>query len=220
MGKIYTNLLKRNIKCLEIVVITHHHQDHMGDFLNLIQNMQIKRLVINTSSAEDGENNLYNKVIEAAIKSGTEIISPKIGSVYKFGNAEIKVLMADNLAQEENNRSIVMMVNMYGKNILFTGDCDSDTEQSIYQNNNVKCDILKLGHHGSASSSYTEFLNAASPKFAIASCGYDNLYNHPSDDAVSRVNEQGITLLRTDLDRNIRVEFNSKNNTFNITTNT
>jgi beta-lactamase superfamily II metal-dependent hydrolase len=217
-NKIYNNLLKRDVKSLELAVITHHHKDHMGDFLNLAENMKIKRLVISDSSAEDSDNELYKRIIEVANKNGTEIITPKAGSVFKFGSATLKILSVNNSASEENDRSVVMMANIGDKNILFTGDLGAEAEQALLQKINLKCDILKLGHHGSANSSYTEFLRAASPKFAIVSCGYDNLYNHPADDALQRTNQQGIKVLRTDLDRNIRVDFNLQNKTFNVTT--
>lgn len=217
-NKIYNSLLKRGIKRLELAVITHHHSDHMGDFLSLAENIKINRLIINNTTAEDGENELYQKVITTAIKNGTEIILPKTGSVFKFGNATLEILSVDRLAAEENKRSVNMMVNICGKNILFTGDSDAETEQSLIKSSNIKCDILKLGHHGSAGSSYTEFLKAAAPKFAVASCGYDNLYNHPSADAVRRAEELGIKVLRTDLDRNIKVEFNIEENNYSVTT--
>lgn len=208
-NKIYTSLLKRDIKKLDLAVITHHHDDHMGDFLNLAENIKIERLLINSSSAEDGNKELYNKIIETASKNGTEIIIPKVGMVFEFGNAKLKVLSTNTSDLEENNRSIVMMLNICGKNILFTGDNDYVAESVLSKNLNIDCDILKLGHHGSKSSSSVEFLKAASPKFVIASCGYDNLYYHPSNDVVQRAKDEGITLLRTDLDRNIKVLFSS-----------
>ena len=217
-NKIYTNLLKRGVKSLDLAVITHHHSDHMGGFLKLAENIKIKRLIINNSTAKDGENELYQKVIEMAKENGTQIILPKAGKTFKFGNAKLEILNTNPSATEENNRSIATMLSICNIKILFTGDSDFETEQKIFTNNNIKCDILKMGHHGSANSSYAEFLKMASPEFAVASCGYDNLYNHPSYKAVQRAEELGITVLRTDLDRNIRVDFSNKNNNYNITT--
>lgn len=217
INKIYNNLLRRGIKSLELAVITHHHKDHMGDFLNFAENMKINRLIISDTSAEDSDNELYEKIIETVGKNGTEIIIPKAGKVFELGNAKLKVLRVNSNELEENNRSIVMMVNICGKNILFTGDSDVGVEQKLSENFNLDCDILKLGHHGSKNSSSAQFLKAASPKFAIASCGYDNLYNHPSDETIQRAKELGIEVLRTDLDRNIRIVFND-DNTYTVET--
>ena len=217
-NKIYTNLLKYGIKSLDLAVITHHHMDHMGDFLNLAEKIKIERLVINNNTAEDGEGEFYQKVIQAAKKNGTEIISPKAGKVFEFGNAKLKILNSCDFSEEENNRSIALMLTICGSKILFTGDGELEFEKLLSQRVNIDCDILKMGHHGSASSSSTQFLKAASPKYAVASCGYDNLYGHPSDWAIERAKEQGAVVLRTDLDRNIRFVFNNKNNTYTVKT--
>ena len=215
--KLYTNLLKRGIKKIDLAIITHHHNDHMGGFLNLSEKMKIEHLVISSSSAEDGEAQLYEQVIKSADKNGTKLILPVTNSSFSFGNAKLNILSCNDSAVEENNRSIIIKVNIFGKSILFTGDADSSIEQEIVQKLNLKCDILKMGHHGSAGSSDSSFLKAANPRFAVASCGYDNLYSHPSDLAVERAKKLGITVLRTDLDYNIRFSF-SPNGNYTVTT--
>ena len=160
---------------------------------------------------------LYEQVIKSADQNGTKLILPVTNSSFSFGNAKLNILSCNDSAVEENNRSIIVKVNIFGKSILFTGDADSNTEKEIIQKLNLKCDILKMGHHGSAGSSDSSFLKATNPRFAVASCGYDNLYSHPSDLAVERAKKLGITVLRTDLDYNIRFSF-SPNGNYTVTT--
>lgn len=216
-NRLYDNLLKRGIKTIDLAIVTHHHNDHLGGFYDLAEKMKIESLVINSDSAEDGEVELFQKTIQLANKKGIELFLPISGSCFSFGNATLKFLDCNHTATDENNRSVIMMVEICGTKLLFTGDSDTVTEQDLLQKYNVKCDILKMGHHGSAGSSCTEFLKSVSPEFAVASCGYDNLYNHPADSAVQRAKDQGIKVLRTDLDRNIKVTFN-QNKDYTITT--
>ena len=216
--KVYKRLLTLGIKKVDLVVITHHHKDHMGGFEGIIKNVPVDNLLINGSSAEDADQEIYSKVISLAKENKVKIYSPKIGSSFKFGDAVLKVLYTNGESSEENNRSIVTMLSFCGKKILFTGDSEEEIEEYMVENIDFDCDILKMGHHGSATSSSSQFLQKASPRIAIASCGYDNLYNHPSKDAVIRVEQSNIKIYRTDLDKNIRCSFNTENGSFSVLT--
>lgn len=215
---IYKRLLKLGIKKIDLVVITHHHKDHMGGFEGLVKNISVDNLLINGSLARDADYEIYSKVISLAKSNKVKIHSPKIGSSFKFGKVNLKILYLNHSADKENNRSIVTMLGIGGKKILFTGDSEEQTEEYLVENIDIDCDILKMGHHGSAASSSSTFLQKASPMVAIASCGYDNLYNHPSKAAVLRVKKSEIKIYRTDLDRNIRFSFNTGNDSFTVLT--
>ena len=215
---VYNRLLKLGIKKIDLVVITHHHKDHMGGFEGIVKNISVDNLLINGSSAEDGDQEIFSKVISLAEENGVNIYSPKIGRDFKIGNVDLKVLYLNHSADKENNRSIVTMLNIGGKKLLFTGDSEEEAEEYLVGNIDIDCDILKMGHHGSATSSSSQFLLKASPRIAIASCGYDNLYNHPSKDAVVRAEKSKIKIYRTDLDRNIRCSFNMNKGSFTVLT--
>lgn len=216
--KIERQLLRMDVKRIDLAVITHHHRDHMGGFLRVAEKIKIEKLVINNTTAEDGENKLYNEVISVANSKNIELILPSFGQVFKIGSAVLRILSCDSSANAENNRSVVSMLSICGKNFLFTGDCDGDAEYSLSQGCDVECDVLKIGHHGSASSSDSSFLAIAKPEFAIVSCGYDNIYNHPSDDAISRLNKSGAKIYRTDLEGTIRFVFNSGQKNYSVST--
>lgn len=216
--KVYKKLLKYGIRSIEFVVITHHHDDHMGGFLRLAEKMEIKNLLINNSTAEDGEPELYEKVISLAAERNIAVHLPKINFDYKIGNATLRVLDHNPSAAKENNRSVVTMLSISNKKLLFTGDGDDTLERNLTDNCNLKCNVLKMGHHGSNNASYTYFLRAASPEIAVASCGYDNTYNHPSDFAVARANDLNIRVYRTDLDGDLRLNFDDLNASYEVIT--
>lgn len=217
-AKIQKHLMRMGIKRIDLAIITHHHSDHIGGFSKVAEKIKIEKLVINNTTAEDGEPELFSEVIELAEKKNIELILPKKDLKFKIGNANLNILGCDNLAEKENNRSIISMLNISGKSFLFTGDCDGDTEYRLAKSCNVKCDVLKMGHHGSGSSSDFQFLSLAQPEIAIASCGYDNLYNHPSEKSVERFKELGIQIYRTDLDKSIRFTFENGQNEYVIST--
>lgn len=208
---IYYRLLEIGVTRLDLAVITHHHNDHMGGFLNLLENMTVDRLLISSGGAEDSDNDLYKEIITAANKAGTTVYEPKVGGKFQIGNARLEILYVDTNADEENNRSIITKVHIGGKKLLFTGDAESETEKYISENCDVDCDILKMGHHGSYTSTGYKLLKAATPKIAVASCGYDNIYGHPSQWSELRLKEMNVTMYRTDLDRNIRCTFDNGN---------
>ena len=216
--KIQRHLRRMGIKKLDFAVITHHHSDHMGGFLRVVEKIKIEKLIINNSTAEDGEKELYNEIIKMAKAQKIKLILPKTGQSFKIGNASLKILRCDSSADKENNRSIISKLDINGKRFLFTGDCDGDTENRLMQGTDVKCDVLKMGHHGSSTSSDSEFLSFVQPEIAIASCGYDNIYNHPSENALLRFNELRIRIYRTDLDGDIRFVFENAQNNFKVLT--
>lgn len=214
--KIYKSLLRKGIKEIDLAVITHHHRDHMGGFIRLAKKIKIKSLIINNNSADDGEKELYKEIISLAKSRKINLILPTEGECFEIGGATLKILSFNSLAEDENNRSVISMVDICGKSILFTGDCDDESEFNLAQKCSVKCDVLKMGHHGSKNSSSSEFLKAANPEIAVASCGYDNGYNHPAATTLARFDEQGITVYRTDLDQSIRIAFKKAQNSIEV----
>ena len=105
---------------------------------------------------------------------------------------------------EENSRSLVLWFSLGGKKFLLMGDAPVEIEENIMSEyKDLDCDYLKVGHHGSDTSSSLEFLKYVSPKEAIISCGVDNMYGHPSDKVLQNLNTLKIKVRRTDLEGTI-----------------
>ncbi len=205
---VYRRLQQLGIDRLDLAVVTHHQSDHMGGLIHFYEHMQVDRLLIGEQSATDGDDVLFKQLIKTATNAGTVLYPPVVGGKYQIGDAVLEILYADKTANEENNRSIVLCLTIAEKRILFTGDLEQSGEMKLLsQNPNISCDVLKLGHHGSNTSSHEAFLKAAAPSFAISSSGYDNQYGHPSDKVLARLESLKIPIYRTDLDKTIRLNF-------------
>lgn len=213
---LYNRLKQLGIDRVELAVVTHNDSDHLGGFISLIENTQIDCLLINDLAVYTNDSMMYNEAIRLANNYGTAIYHPKVGGKYQIGEAQLEIVYSNPAAEKENNRSIVTMLTMGGKRILLTGDIEGAEENKLLTSSaDLNCDILKLAHHGSNTSTGYELLRRTTPKVAVASSGYDNLYNHPADGVVSRLNEFEIPLYRTDLDKTVRITF--ENNSFRVT---
>ncbi|WP_268236402.1 DNA internalization-related competence protein ComEC/Rec2 [Pullulanibacillus pueri] len=193
---------------LTAVMITHRDFDHMEGIRGLIGNIPIKSLMVSnfftpTKTERDWLKSLRN--------SGTHLIRVKAGEQWSVGQSHFQVLWPETKGKDTNDQSLVLRVNMGSLNWLFTGDLDQEGERGLLsQWQDIDADILKVGHHGSKTSSSEAFLKAVSPKLAIISVGKNNHYGHPSNEVIKRLEEQNIKTLRTDQKGAIRIEFTSQ----------
>lgn len=191
-SKVVQYLKDLGITKIDYLIGTHPHEDHIGGLDDVIKNFEIGKIYMpkkqsNTKTFED---------VLAAVKSKKlKISSPTIGEKFKVGNAECEVMSVKNNAENLNDCSIVIQMNYYGVNYLFTGDMESNIEESRNWN---QVDILKVGHHGSKTGSSKKFLDQIKPKVALISCGKGNDYGHPHDAAIKRLENIGAKIYRTD----------------------
>lgn len=176
---------ERGIKKLDTVILTHHHQDHMGNIFQVAKKYNVKSIYDNGLVNEN-----YPKSIEltgAFNKGEYNNKKLKAGDIVKLGeNYWLEVLSPGDFLkpkqrQHLNNNSIVMMLH-YGKfKMLLTGDIEKQTEGALVKHyrDKLKADVLKVAHHGSQTSSTFLFVKAVNPKHAVISCGNREKYNHP-----------------------------------------
>ena len=129
-------------------------------------------------------------------------VKPVPGTTFTLGDEVQCLILAPNSASYDdlNNYSIVLKVRYNGKSFLFTGDAEIDSEEEILAKGfDLKADVLKVGHHGSTSSTSDEFLEAVSPEYAVICVGVDNTYGHPHQETLDKLNAAGIKIYRTDL---------------------
>ena len=169
-------LKKKRINKLDAVFITHYDMDHYYALESLKTNFRVKDIYDYTNFS-----NYDNDILQ----------------IYNFNNINYEKV-------EENSRSLVLGFSLGGKNFLLMGDAPSEIEKEIIKKyKKLDCDILKVGHHGSDTSSSLEFLKAVTPEEAIISCGVNNSYGHPSEEVVNRLNDLDIKIRRTDLEGTI-----------------
>lgn len=201
-GNDVVNFIKnKGITKLDYVIGTHPHEDHIGGMDDVINNFDIDKIYLpkiqtNTKTYED--------VMKAISNKKMKINSFKKGDKFNIGEAEVEV-MTDSILDNSNLNlsSNILKMTFNGTSFLFTGDAEKENEESI--DNWQKVDFLKVGHHGSNTSTSQSFLDKIQPKYAIISVGKDNDYGHPHQKILKRLQKIGATILRTDESGTIQV---------------
>lgn len=172
-----------NITTIDYVVGTHPHEDHIGGLDDIINNFNIKEVYLPEAMTTT---KTFEDVLDAIANKELSITVPTIGETFKLGEADFEVIYTGTGEKDLNEASIILRMIFGNKTYLFTGDTTEEVEETIL-NNNIDIDVLKVAHHGSKYSSSEEFLNIATPEYAIISAGEGNSYGHPEPEALTRL---------------------------------
>ena len=193
------------IESLEYLVLTHPHDDHVGGADMIIKEFEVENIILTDS---DEEIEMYLEILSIVDEKDVNIIDAISGYEFSLGKLKTTILAPNKdfeAYDETNSTSVVLKCEFGERSLILTGDAETDSELEMIERYGefLDCDILKLGHHGSKTSSSYEFLEITSPEYAIACCGRDNTYGHPAAEVIYRLNLFKIELLRTDKDGSI-----------------
>ena len=180
------------IKKIDYLVGTHPHEDHIGGLDNVIKNFDIGTIYMPNVVATT---KTFEEVIDAISAKKLKVTSPKTGDKFTVGNAECEVMSIRNDKDDYNNCSIVIKMDFNNVSYLFTGDAEESVESSRKW---PHIDVLKVGHHGSNTSSSKKFLEQIKPEVALISVGQGNTYGHPTQATLKRLSNIGAKIYRTD----------------------
>lgn len=214
-GKLVKNyLIKEGIKSLEYVIGTHPHEDHIGGLDYVINDFNIGKIYLPKATSTT---KTFQDVVVAIKNKGMKAAVPKPGDTFNLGTAKCTILAPNSSEYKDlNNNSVVIKLEFGSNSFLFTGDAEDISEKEILAKGfNVKADLLKIGHHGSHSSTTGEFLSKVNPKYAVISCETGNDYGHPHKETVDKLKNKNIPVYRTDEQGTIIATSNGKTISFN-----
>ena len=197
-------LKSQGVDDIELIIATHPHEDHIGGLPAVMDAFKVEKIIdsgrIHTTS--------FYRTYLAKVKAEGAIYEENNKQTVNWGNIVLKIFTGDKTWQEINNESVICQLDTGEIEFLFMGDAEILAESLLPVA--IRSDVLKVGHHGSDTSTGVGFLSRVAPKTAIISVGNDNVYGHPSPQTLSTIQAVGATIYRTDLNGNIIISTDGK----------
>ena len=201
-----------HVSTVDVMIGTHPHADHIGGLPDVIGAFKVKKLY---SPVDEFEAKPFEAMKRAADAKKLKITVPQAGQRFSLGSAKVEFLAPLGIYDNVNDISLVVKITYGQTTFLFTGDAERPSEYDMADSDEkLSATVLKVGHHGSNTSSTYVFLRKVMPTYAVISCGRDNSYGHPHAEVLSRLADVGATVYRTDERGTITCRSNGEKVTF------
>ncbi len=200
-------LFALGINKIDYLIVTHPHDDHMSNASDIIRNYSVKNIIMPKISAENNvESLIYSTLINTIAEYNVNPMTAVSGDCFDFGSSSVKVLAPIKQNKNLNNMSLVLKIQYGETSFLFQGDVEENVENELLNSGiDVSADVIKIGHHGSNTSTGERFLTRVNPLFAVISCGADNNFKHPNKQTIDTLDSNNVKTFITAYHGNITV---------------
>lgn len=208
-------LKEQKIERLNYVIATHPHEDHIGGLDIVIDTFEVEKVIMSDAISTT---KIFEDLLDSISNKGLSITKAKVGDIYSLNGASFTILAPiQDKYSDLNNFSVVVKLTNDANTFLFTGDAEgiSESEMLIKNKEILKADVIKLGHHGSSTSTTQDFLDAVNPTYAVIAVGSGNTYGLPNLETLNRLFAKNIQTYRTDLQGTIIAKSDGKTISFN-----
>lgn len=189
-------LQQQQVTNIDYLISSHYDEDHVSGLIGCLNTFSVST-VIGADYVHDSS--LYDSFMDAVSAKGLDVLHPQPGETFSFGTGNFTVLSPAEISENSNDNSVAIKLTNGSSHFIFTGDAEHSSETAmIHSGIDLDCDVLCIGHHGSASSTSWDFLQATVPEYAVISCGSDNQYGHPDADTMEKLSSMEISVFRTD----------------------
>ena len=213
----YAWLQQHGLRYLDVIVATHVDADHIGGLSGALNYASVGTAYCPVTT---GTTETFQSFVKYLAQRGKQITVPTAGATFTLGGAQVQILGPLHSAEDSNDNSIVLKVSFGATSFLFTGDAERAEEQDLLNAGvNLQSTVLKVGHHGSDTSTSYPFLRAVAPQYAVISVGAGNSYGHPTEAVLSRLRDAGVTTFRTDMQGEITAVSDGQTVNFSVAKN-
>ena len=206
-GQVLEYLHKQGIKSLDLMIVTHPHEDHIGGLDDVLGDMPVKQVLMKRlTGSMVPTTKAYERLLKTIKANGSMVTAAEPGQKITVGNGVFTVLGPAGDFEDLNNTSVVVKLDVGSGSALFMGDAEKESETALisrWYDILADVDVLKVGHHGSSTSSSAEFIRFVKPRYAAISVGEGNDYGHPDDVVLTRLEQADAIVSRTDRDGTI-----------------
>ena len=214
---IYAWLQQHGLSYLDVIVATHVDADHIGGLSGALNYASVGTAYCPVTT---GTTETFQSFVKFLAQRGKQITVPTADETFALGGAQVQILGPLHSAEDSNDNSIVLKVSFGATSFLFTGDAERAEEQDLLNAGvNLQSTVLKVGHHGSDTSTSYPFLRAVAPQYAVISVGAGNSYGHPTEAVLSRLRDAGVTTFRTDMQGEITAVSDGQTVNFSVAKN-
>lgn len=206
-------LQQQGVETIDYLISSHYDEDHLAGLIGCLNAFDVETVI---GSDYEHDSQLYQSFIDTVSAEGLEIQHPTVETEFQFGTGKFTVLSPAEIVDDSNANSVAIKLDNGQNSFIFTGDAEHNSEAAMCASGiDLDCDVLVPGHHGSATATSWDFLEATVPEYAVISCGADNQYGHPDQDTMDKLQDMGINVFRTDKQGTIIAVSNATDITWN-----